>query len=222
MTVEVTSGNVAAQVEQKVSDKELNFRALETKYQRQLDNERAERERLAREIEDLKKSRVQLEEEDTDVYVDNKRLDRRFKNFEKDLDEKIDRKAEEKAYRLLEKREQETWLEQNPDFYEVVQTHVQKFYEKAPRLAETILKMPDNFERKKLVYHNIKTMGLDKPEPKQPSIQEKVDANRRSPYYTPSGVSAAPYAPVGDFSEAGKKSAWEQVQKLKANLRLGA
>lgn len=222
MTVDVTSANIAAQTEQKTSDKELNFRALETKYQRQLDNERAERERLAREIEDLKRSRVQPEEEETDVYVDNKRLDKRFKNFEKDLDEKIDKKAEEKAYRILEKREQENWLEQNPDFYDVVQNHVQRFYEKAPRLAETILKMPDNFERKKLVYHNIKNMGLDQPEPKQSSIQDKVDANRRSPYYTPSGISASPYAPVGDFSDAGKKNAWEQVQKLKANLRLGA
>lgn len=221
MTVEVKTNADTAQMEQKVSDKEFNFRALEAKYQKQLDNERTERERLAKEIDDLRRAKQPAEEEETDAYVDTKRLDRRFKNFEKDLDEKIDRKAEEKAYRLLEKREQEMWLEQNPDFYDVVQNHVQKFYEKAPRVAESILKMPDTFERKKLVYHNIKTMGLDKPEQKPPSIQEKVDANRRSPYYQPAGVGTAPYAPVGDFSPAGQKNAWEHVQKLKAGLRLG-
>lgn len=222
MTVEVKTTD-GAQSEQKVSDKEFNFRAQEAKYERLVQQERQEKERMARELEEMKRQRAPREEEDdSDPYVDNKKLDRKFKNFAAEIDDKIDKKAEEKAYRLLEKREQEMWLEQNPDFYDVVQNHVQRFYEKAPRLAETILKMPDNFERKKLVYHNIKTMGIDQPEPKQSSIQEKVDANRRSPYYTPSGVAAGPYAPVGDFSDAGKKTAWEQVQKLKANLRLGA
>lgn len=222
MTVEAKTADVVQQ-EQKVSDKELNFRQLESKYERIVAQERQEKERMARELDEMRRQKAPREEEDdSEPYVDNKKLERKFKNFAQEMDEKIDKKAEEKAYRLLEKREQENWLEQNPDFYEVVQTHVQKFYEKAPRLAETILKMPDNFERKKLVYHNIKTMGLDKPESKPPSIQEKVDANRRSPYYVPSGMAAAPYAPVGDFSDAGKKSAWEQVQKLKANLRLGA
>jgi DNA repair exonuclease SbcCD ATPase subunit len=222
MTVDVTSAEVSQ--EQKISDKELNFRALESKFQRQVEQINQEKERLARELEEVKRlrnSRNDEEDDDSEPYVDKKRLEKKLKSFERDLDEKIDRKAEEKAQRLLEKREQENWLEQNPDFYDVVQGHAQRFFEKAPRLAEAILKMPDNFERKKLVYHNIKSLGIDRPEVKPSSIQEKVDANRRSPYYQPSGVGSAPYAQVGDFSEAGKKQAWEQVQKLKANLRLG-
>lgn len=224
MTVEVKNADSNAQVEQKVSDKEMNFRAQEAKYERLLANERTERERLAKEIDEIKKAKTsrQEDDEDSEPYVDHKKLDRRLKNLEKDIEEKIDKRAEERAYKLLEKKSEQDWIDNNPDFYETVQAHAQRFFEKAPRLAESILKMPDNFERKKLVYHNIKSLGIDKPEVKPSTIQDKVDANKRSPFYQPSGMGAAPYAPVGDFSDAGKKRAWEEVQKLKANLRLGA
>jgi hypothetical protein len=80
--------------------------------------------------------------------------------------------------------------------------------------------MPEGFERQKLVYKNIKALGLHKPEEKAPSIQDKVDANRRSPYYQPSGVGSAPYAPVGDFSANGQKAAYEKMQELKSKLRI--
>lgn len=210
--------------EPKPTDKELNFRQLEAKYERIVSQERAEKERMARELDEIKRSKVTHSEEDEDdaePYVDKKKLKKTLKNFEKDIDEKIDKRSEEKAHRLLEEREQAMWLEANPDFYDVVQSQAQRFFEKAPKLAEAILRMPDNFDRKKLVYHNIKSLGLDRPDVKQPSIQDKVDANKRSPYYQPSGMGTAPYAQSGDFSDAGKKNAWEQMQKLKANLRLG-
>jgi hypothetical protein len=38
--------------ESKPNDKELNFRALEAKYQKQLEQERQERERLQRELQE--------------------------------------------------------------------------------------------------------------------------------------------------------------------------
>ena len=50
--------------------------------------------------------------------------------------------------------------------------------------------------------------------------QEKIDANRKSPYYQPSGVGAAPYASAGDFSDSGQKSAYAKMQELKSRLRI--
>jgi len=63
-------------------------------------------------------------------------------------------------------------------------------------------------------------MGLHQPEQKQASIQEKVDANRRSPYYQPTGVGSAPYGNTGDFSPAGQKNAYAKMQDLKNRLRI--
>jgi len=80
--------------------------------------------------------------------------------------------------------------------------------------------MPEGFERQKLVYKNIKALGLNMPEVKQPTIQDKIDANKRSPYYQPSGVGTAPYASVGDFSSQGQKQAYAKMQELKNKLRI--
>ena len=222
MSVEIASAAPAIQ-EQKANDKEYNFRAQEAKYERLLAQERLEKEKYAKELEEARKSRSvqQEEDEDSDPYVDNKRLEKKFSNFEKKLDEKIDKRAEEKAQKLLLQKDREAWLERHPDMSQVLQSHAEKFFEKTPHLAEALLKTPDEFERKKLVYLNIKALGLDKPEQKQSSIQDKVNANMKSPYYQPPTMGNPPYATVGDFSDAGKKNAWEHVQKLKAGLRLG-
>jgi hypothetical protein len=80
--------------------------------------------------------------------------------------------------------------------------------------------MPDTFARQKLVYKNIKALGLHRPEAKAPSVQEKIDANRKSPYYQPSGVGTAPYQSVGDFSAGGQKQAYDKMQELKNRLRI--
>jgi len=99
--------------------------------------------------------------------------------------------------------------------------HVEKFAQMDPELADTILEMPDTFERQKLVYKNIKALGVHKPKVVEASIQAKVDANRKSPYYQPTGVSPAPYNnSAGDFSPSGQKNAYDQMQKLKAQLRI--
>lgn len=210
------------QVENKPSDKELNFRALEAKFQKQLEQERAARleaERVAREALERRSQQAE-EEDDSEPYVDHKKLDKKLSSFERRLEEKIDKKAEEKARILLEQESRESWLKNNPDFYQVLQ-NAEKLALKDPELAESILRMPDNFERQKLVYRNIKLAGLDRPEQKQPSIQEKIEANRKSPYYQPSGVGAAPYAQAGDFSASGQKNAYAKMQELKSRLRLG-
>lgn len=213
----------AAKSEQpKQNDKEYNFRAQEAKYERQLAQERSEKERVVRELEEIRQSRSKVEEDDdSEPYVDHKRLEKKLQKFGQNTKSDIQQAMEEAKRKAKDELKQELWLENNPDFYDVMQNHSERFFEKAPQLADTILKMPEGFDRQKLVYHNIKSLGIDRPEQRQLSIQEKVDANRRSPFYQPTGIANAPYTQAGDFSESGKKNAYEQVQKLKANLRLG-
>jgi|BogFormECP03_OM2_1039629.scaffolds.fasta_scaffold00001_39 hypothetical protein len=215
--------------DQKQNDKEFNFRQLESKYEKQLAQERQERiqeraarEKLEREMQEIRTSFQQShsEEEADEPYVDHKRLDKKLSAFEKKLEEKIEKKAEEKARNLMAQQGQNDWLRQNPDFYDVLQ-HAEKFANANPDLADTILRMPDGFERQKLVYANIKALGIHKPVEKQPSIQDKVDANRRTPYYQPSGIATSPYAAAGDFSASGQKQAYQKMQELKNKLRLG-
>ena len=118
-----------------------------------------------------------------------------------------------------EELKQEMWLENNPDFYDVLQ-HAEKLAQKDPDLAESILEMPEGFERQKLVYKNIKALGLHRPEEKAPSIQDKIDSNRKSPYYQPSGIGTAPYSNAGDYSPAGQKQAYEKMKQLRNQLRI--
>lgn len=206
----------------KVNDKELNFRALEAKYQRELEKERAEKAKLAQELE--YKARLPYKDNDDDdddePYIDKKKLDKKLNKFGQSTQSEIQKAMEMAKQAAKEELKQEMWLEQNPDFYDVLQ-HAEKFAQRAPKLAETILRMPEGFERQKLVYQNIKELGVDKPPQKESSIQQKVDANRRSPFYQPSNVGNAPYSSQGDFSPQGQKQAYEKLQQLKQTLRLG-
>lgn len=206
----------------KPSDKELNFRAMEAKHQRQLEQERTARleaERLLQEVQSKKQNVSEDEDDSPDPYVDHKRLNKKLSQFGQTTQSEIQKAMEQAKIAAKEELKQEMWLENNPDFYDVLQ-HAEKFAQKAPELAKTILRMPEGFERQKLVYQNIKTLGVDKPEQKAPSIQEKIDANRRSPYYQPSGVGTSPYQSQSDFSAGGQKQAYEKMQELKARLRI--
>lgn len=217
MSIETTQ---EAQPVQPQSDKEINF----AKLRQQLEQERQARvqaEQKAAELEKAQKkpSYVHSDEDDDDdePYVDKKRLKKRLESFERDIDEKIERKAEEKARTMLDAEKKESWLRNNSDFYDIMQ-HADAFASKDPELAETILSMPNNFERQKLVYKSIKALGLHKKDEPKPSIQDKIDQNRRSPYYQPTGVGSAPYAGGGDFSSVGQKNAYSKMQELKKRL----
>lgn len=219
-----TQENQALNTQQteKTNDKELNFRALEAKYQRQLEAERQARIEAERKAEEARQTRQQEYEEDDDSepYVDKKRLQKKLNQFGQSTQSEIQKAMEIAKQQAKEELKQEMYLQQNKDFYDVLQ-HAEKLAQQDPELADTILQMPNNFERQKLVYKTIKSMGLDRPQAKQPSIQEKIDANKKSPYYQPSGIGTAPYAQVGDFSPAGQKNAYEKLLQLKNNLRLG-
>lgn len=219
MSVESNPVEVNATKEKEAQDKEMNF----AKIRNLLEQERQARMQAEQKAADLEKaqreSKKQIieEDEDEDPYVDTKRLNKKLSAFERDLEEKIERKAEEKARMLLETEKKENWLRQNADFYEIMQ-HADAFASKDPELAETILAMPNTFERQKLVYKSIKALGLHKKEERAPTIQDKIDQNRRSPYYQPTNMGSAPYAAAGDFSPSGQKNAYAKMQELKKRL----
>jgi len=220
----MTENQVVNQVqENKPSDKEINFRRVEEKARRDKEEMQARIDEMERKLQEARKPYKDDDEDDNDdePYVGHKRLEKKLSSFERKMEEKIDRKAEEKARMMIDRKDEEDWIKQNADFGDVLkEENLVKLVNKAPGLAESIKRMPDGIEKQKLVYNTIKTMGLDKPETKQPSIQEKIDANRRSPYYQPSGVGAAPYNSVGDFSESGQKNAYSKMKDLQKRLRI--
>lgn len=201
------------------SDKELNFRALEQRYQKQLEQERAAR----LEAERIAQERVQQtshdDDDDDEPYVNKKKLDKKLSHFGEQTKKQTKAEIDNAVNQALYKERQQSWLNQNKDFHEIMK-YAEKLYEKDPELAETILEMPESFERQKLVYKNIKALNLHVPQVQEPSIQEKIDKNRRSPYYQPSGVGTSPYQSMGNFSPTGQKEAYDKMQELKSRLRL--
>jgi hypothetical protein len=207
--------------ENKPSDKELNFRALEAK----LAQERAgrlEAEKKAIELANQYRQAPQQQEEpehDDEPYVDHKNLAKKLQKFGQSTKTEIEKAMEIAKEKAKDELKQEMWLENNPDFYDVLQ-HAEKFAQKAPKLAENILRMPEGFERQKLVYHNIKELGIDKPEQKSSGIQETIDAKKRGPYYQPTGIGTPAAGAMGDFSDVGQKNAYAKMQELKKRLRM--
>ena len=215
------ASNQAQNVENKANEKEINFRTLEAKHRREIDEERQARKELERKLQEVESRQSEKDDDDDEPYVGHKKLDKKFNSFEKKLEQTIDKKAEERARALLDTRDQEEWANKNNDFSEVMkEDNLMRLLNRAPALADSIKRMPDGFEKQKLVYNTIKSMGIDKPETKQPSIQEKIDANRRSPYYQPTGVGSSPYSSSGDFSQQGQKQAYDKMQELKNRLRI--
>lgn len=213
--------NQASVQENKTSEKEMNFRVLQAKYEKQLQQERDAREQVERKLHDAISRRDADEETDEEPYVDNKKLEKKLAKFGEKNKQETQSEIQRAVHTALNEERKNNWIKQNPDFFDVLQKHAEKLALKDPELADVILEMPEGFERQKLVYKNIKALGLHKDAPKEPSIQDKIDANRRTPYYQPSGVATAPYAQVGDFSKTGQKQAFDKMQELKNRIRLG-
>lgn len=208
------------QTQAQPSDKEINFRKQEAMYQRMLD----ERERRIQELEQANQTRSKAalqEDEDDDTsepYVDHKKLNKKLAKQGQATQTEIQKAMEFAKQSAKEELKQEMWLENTPDFFETMKL-ADKFAAKAPKLAENILRMPEGFERQKLVYNTIKELGIDKPEQHKSSTQDRIDANRQNPGYQPSGVGSAPYNGMGgDFSPSGQKAAYEKIQELKNRM----
>lgn len=205
---------------QEKNTEERNFAAMREALEAERRARKEAEERAAR-LEASQKATVQSDDTDYgDPYVDDRKLDKKLSSFESKMDQKIERMAEEKARKMIELERQQAWIKQNADFYDVMQ-HAQKLAEKDPELAETILAMPDTFERQKLVYKSIKAQGVHKPAEAKPSIQDQINNNKKAVYYQPTDKGMAPYSAQGDFSPQGQKAAYEKLLQLKSGLRLG-
>lgn len=214
----------------KTVDKELNFRKQEQMFQRQLDQERQarqqaeERAAMAEKAANERSRSSPLNEDDDDdsePYVDKRKLNKSLAKFEEKTEQKTAAQIQRAVHEALDQERRSNYLKENSDFNQIMAAdNVQKFADRHPRLAENILRMPEGFERQKLVYENIKALGLDKAERREPSVQEKIDANRKSPYYQPSSAGAAPYSSQSDYSPQGQKSAYDKMQELKSRLRI--
>jgi hypothetical protein len=196
-------------------------------YERQLQEERAAKLELEKKLAELESTRRSTrnadadDDDDSEPYVDKKALKKHLDKFSRDIEQNIDKRAEEKARSLLEQERQLNFIKSNPDFNQILTPElIQKFADKHPEIAEQMLEMPDTFARQKLLYQNIKALGVHKPAQSTPSIQDTIDKNRRSPYYQPSSAGATPpYAAVGDFSKKGQENAYSKMKELIANRR---
>jgi len=201
------------------SDKELNFRALEAKFQNELEKQKKENEEMARKLEELSQKENE-DDDDYDDYVNSKRLKKEIERLKKDSSKQTQEAVQQSINQALKKERQELWFKQHQDFQDIMK-HADKFAEQYPEMAEDILHMPQGFERQKLVYDAIKAHKLHEPKEDKPSTQDMINQNRRVPYYQGGGVGSSPHAMQGDFSSEGKKNAYAKMQELKSRLRLG-
>lgn len=208
-------------VENKPNDRELNFRALQAKYEKQLSEERSARMEAEKENQRLMSSRQSVDDdEDSEPYVDNKKLNKKLASYGQQAKQETQSEIQKAVQVAIQEERKQNWLKSNSDFYEVLQ-YAEKFAQEDPELAETILTMPEGFERQKLVYKNIKALGIHKDPVKQPTIQDRIDANKKSPFYQPTGTGSAPYAgTAANFSPQGQKEAHAKMKELQARLRI--
>lgn len=213
---EMENQTPAQPVQTRDTSSETNLRKLA----KALETERESNQKMQQELTQLREASQRSRDQDSDdgePYVDQKRLSKELNRFAEDWDKKFDRKVEEKASMMIERERQQAFLKNNPDFNQIMNDEavLNKLAERHPDIVEPLLQMPDNFARQKLVYQNIKALGVHKPDAPKTSIQDKVDANRRSPYYQPSSASSTPpYGFQGDFSKGGQKNAYQKMQDL--------
>lgn len=212
--------NPAAIPEEKPSDKEYNFRAQEQKFQRLLEEERNKRLEQERKLQELEKRfqspKEEEDESDDDPYIDHRKLEKKLAKYDQKVRQETSTQIQQAVQEALAEERRQSWMKNNADFYEIMQ-HADKLQERDPELADTILAMPNNFERQKLVYKSIKAMGLHKKEEPKP-IQQTIENNRRAPYYQPTNQGVPPYQATGDFSKAGQQTAYQKMQDLKRRL----
>jgi hypothetical protein len=222
--------NPAPEAEQKSSDKEVNLRRLaqaKERAEQERDQKAAENAQLLQKLQQFESRQMVDNDDDNDLvddgYVEARKLRKTLSRFEQKLDQKIEKKAEEKARFLLEEERQKSFMfrlkAEYPDFDQVVTDEAaNKFQTQFPGLAESILRNPDEYERRKLAYEAIKGLNTQEKKVQEKSMQEKVDQNRRNLYFTPTGV-AEGAKPMGDFSAEGKKAAFEKMKALQRQAR---
>lgn len=226
-SVNVEAANPQAPAtDQKPSDKEINLRRLaqaKEKAEMELEKERAEKAEILQRLQHLESSNTSSLDDDLDDdgYVEARKLKKTISRLKNELKQDFKQEVQSEARRLLEEEKQKDFhfrvKAEMPDFEKVVTDEsANAFADKFPEWANAILSEPDNYKKRKLTYEAIK--GLDLHQKPQKSIQEKVTANQKNPYYYPSSIGSGGNS-VGDFSDTGKKSAYEAMKALQKGFR---
>jgi hypothetical protein len=216
--------NTPAPAAPEPSDKELNFRRLEAAREQEREARiRAEvqAQHMQQELENIKQMLQPADKDpldDAEDY-DPARLKAKFArekaNYQKEA-ENIARKTYEK---LEAERNQKNYLQrlqsEHSDYNQVMNdANIIDLERNDPGFVNAVLKIPDEYERRKVTYERLKQQRANSP-PRQ-SIQDKVAENAMNPYHIPAG-SGAPAAVDYDLkSPASRQNAYE---KLKAAQR---
>ena len=199
-------------------DKEYNFEQL----RKQLEAERKAREEAEERAKqyELSKSSNDEDEDEDDPYIDRRYFSKKIKELESSWEKKMDEKAHARAAALLEQEKEKSYLKEHPDFNDIMNEEVlSKFQEEHPILAESYLRMPEGFQRQKMVYETVKALNIKKE--KERTMQDQINQRNKGAYYQPSSMASGSYAAQGDFSPQGRKAAYDKMQELKKRLRLG-
>lgn len=224
MTVNNQPQEAQAPVEKKEEDKAHNFELM----RRRLEKTEAARleaeQRLAqleKQLQQKQQSRAQEDEDEytDEPYVDHRRLKKELNKVAPKIKEETLGDVRQLVRDVMQQERQALWMKNNPDYYDVMQ-HAQRLADKDPELAETILEMPEGFERNKLVYKNIKAFELHKKPEERSSIQEKIDRNKQHPGYQPTGVSPGangmPFiSGQRDYSPDEGRAAIERIKQIR-------
>lgn len=208
---------ITDQKPQQDNSAEVNFAKLRKKLEATENEKEAFRLRAAeleRERLDLIKNKTSHDDDDSDdePYVDRKRLKKELSRHGEDVKKEIQNAVQG----ALEEERRSTYLKENPDFNNILSEEtLHRFVEGNPGLAGAILRMPDGFERQKLVYESIKAIDNLKKTTEKSSIQSKIDANQRSPYFMPSSSASPPFGGGMD-----PKAAYARMQELKSRVSL--
>jgi len=210
--------NTDQQKPQSDNSAEINFAKLRKK----LEAEIQEKEALKLKAAQLEKEREELlrgrnvasdDDDDDEPYVDKRKLKKELSRHGEEFEKRVEAKVQE----ALERERREAYLKEKTDFNDVLSEEGLKgFVESHPGVAQAILRMPDGFERQKLVYETIKDLNRLKESAKKSTIQDTIDANRRSPYYKGPSSATPPFG-----GQIDPKAAYNKMQELKSRLRLG-
>ena len=213
MTVSAAVGNPENQ-EPKTDTKEINFRNLEKKLMSS-EEKSLQYEQRIQELENKLQNNLSDSDPSEEELVDKRAL-RKYDEINR---KKMEQAFEKKLETRLAEKERDDWLKRNPDFQDIMK-HADKIEQADPELADAILKMPDSFERFKLVYRNIKALNLHKPKQEEQSAQDRINQKKTSGHYQPSGIASPGYASSFDDSPNSQKAAYEKMQQLKSRMRI--
>jgi hypothetical protein len=118
----MTENTPQSQVQEQQNNKELNFRALEQKYQKQLEQERSARleaERIANEARQKYMAPVD-DDDDSEPYVDKKRLRKEQDRFGEKIKQETQSEINKAVQQALYQERNQNWMRQNPDHEEVM------------------------------------------------------------------------------------------------------